>query len=75
MENYEIKRRQYACRHWEGGRHIAENIKTFLNEEFADIGIVEITRVPIVTDSGRNILAAVSDMESQRCMAHDFTQF
>ena len=32
--------------------------------------IVEITRVPIVTDSGRNILAAVSDMESHRCMAH-----
>ena len=69
-ENYEIKRGQYACRHWEGGRHTAENIKAFLYEQFAEIGIVDITRVPIVTDSDRNILAAVSDMQSQCCMAH-----
>ena len=70
VENYEINRGQYACRHWEGGRHTAENIKTFLQEELADIGIVDITRVPIVTDSDRNILAAVSDMHTHRCVVH-----
>ena len=31
---------------------------------------VNISEVQIVTDSGRNIVAAVSDMRSNRCMAH-----
>ena len=70
IENYEVKRGQYACRHWEGGRHIADNIRYFLHEQFTEIGIVDIAEVPIVTNSGRNIVASVSDIRSQCCMAH-----
>ena len=70
VENFKIRRGQYACRHWEGGRHTAENIRSFINEEFENIGIDDISQVQIVTDSGRNIVAAVSDMRSNRCAAH-----
>ena len=70
IENYEIKRGQYACRHSEEGRHTAENIKSFLHEQFTGIDIVGIANVPIVTDSGRNIVVAVSNTRNQRCMAH-----
>ena len=47
-----------------------ENIISFLYEEFEKIGIVDSSEVQIVTDSGRNIVVEVSDMRSNRCMAH-----
>ena len=70
VKNYEIKRGQYACRHWERGRHTSDNIRAFMYEELADIGIINISQVSIITDSSRSILAAVSAMLSHRSSAH-----
>ena len=50
------------------GQTHSRNHKVFFASTISEIGIVNIAEVPIVTDSGRNFVAAVSDIRSQRCM-------